>query len=139
MYVFWNFAFLPVPPRSYADLIPLGGVLLDVFVNPLNLIVPFSSPWIVVLPVLLVLIGGVSLARQDRRLFLVLGLPIFLALVAAALRKYPFHGRLMIELVPALFVMIAAGTQWFRARLGRTGYVVLLVLLLAYPCLEHFL
>jgi len=58
--------------------------------------------------------------------------------VAAALRKYPLHGRLMIELVPAFYVMIAEGTQRLRTKLGRPAYVVVLVLLLAYPCLSTF-
>ncbi len=138
MYVFWNFAFLPVPPGSRTDLIRLGGVLLDFFVNPLNLVAPFFTPWVVVLPVLLVLIGGLSLPRRDWRLFLILGLPILLALVAAVLKKYPFHGRLAIDLVPAFFVMMAEGTQWVRVRFGRPAYVVLLILVLAIPCLSTF-
>src|SRR5208337_932328 len=117
MYVFWNFAFLPVPPGGRTDLIKLGGVLL---------------------PLLLLLIGGFSLFLRDRRVFLILALPILLALVAAALRKYPLHGRLMIELVPAFYVMIAAGTQRLGTSLGRPAYVVALVLLLAYPCSSTF-
>lgn len=134
MYVFWNFAFLPVPPGGRTDLIKMGGILLEVFVNPLNLVAPVKPALGVVLPVLLLLIGGASLAVRDRRVFLILALPILMAIVAAALRKYPFHGRLMIELVPALYLMIAEGTEKFRTRLGRPAYVVLLVLLLAYPC-----
>ncbi len=138
MYVFWNFAFLPVPPGSHADLIQLGGVLLDVFVNPLNLVAPFCSAPCVVLPLSLLFIGGCSLALSDRRLFLILSLPILLALAAAAFKKYPFHGRLMIELVPALYLMIAQGAQWFYERLGKPVYVAVLVLLLAYPCSTTF-
>ena len=44
----------------------------------------------------------------------------------------------MLELVPAFYVMIAEGTQQLRARLGRPAYVVMLVLLLAYPCSSTF-
>ena len=134
MYVFWDFAFLPVPPGSRTDLIKLGGVLLEVFVNPLNLVAPVKPAVGVVLPVVLLLIGGVSLAVRDRRVFLILVLPILMAIVAAALKKYPLHGRLMIELVPAFYVMIAEGTERLRTRIGRPAYVVVLVLLLAYPC-----
>jgi hypothetical protein len=134
MYVFWNFAFLRFPPRSRADLVESGGILLEVFVNPLNLVPSWCPPYVVVLPILLWLLGGVSLARQSRPFFLMLTLPILLALIAAAARKYPFHGRLLIELVPAFYLMIAAGTEWFRARLGRPAYVLVLILLLTYPC-----
>jgi hypothetical protein len=87
---------------------------------------------------LLMAIGGFSLALRERRVFLILALPILLALVAAAWRKYPLHGRLMIELVPAFYVMIAEGTQRLRTRLGGPAYVVVLVLLLAYPCASTF-
>jgi hypothetical protein len=44
----------------------------------------------------------------------------------------------MIELVPAFYVMIAAGTQRLGTSLGRLAYVVVLVLLLAYPCSSAF-
>jgi Dolichyl-phosphate-mannose-protein mannosyltransferase len=134
MYVFWNFAFLPVPPDSRSDLIKLGGVLLEIFVNPLNVVAPLKPAVGVVLPVSLLLIGGVSLAVFDWRIFLILALPILMAIVAAGLRKYPLHGRLMIELVPAMYLMIAEGTQRLRTRLSRPAYLVLLVLLLGYPC-----
>jgi len=138
MYVFWDFAFLPVPPSGRTDLIKLGGVLLEVFVNPLNLLAPVYPALVVILPVVLMVIGGFSLSQRDRREFLVLTLPILLALVAAALRQYPLHGRLMIELVPAFYAMIAEGTQRLGTRLGRPAYVVVLVLLLAYPSSSTF-
>ncbi len=138
MYVFWNFAFLPVPPGGRTELLQLGGVPLEVFVNPLNLLAPACPAWGVVLPVLLLLIGGCSLGLRDWRVFLILALPILLAIVAAALKKYPLHGRLMIELVPAFYLMIAAGTQQVRSRFGRPAHVVVLVLLLAYPCSSTF-
>ena len=74
MYVFWNFAFLPVPPGSRADLIKLGGVLLEVFVESLE---PCRTRYVgrVIcrscsgpgsLPVLLMTIGGLSLAVRDQ-------------------------------------------------------------------------
>ena len=66
MYVFWNFAFLPVPPSSRADLVKLGGILLEVFVNPLNLLPPAPPGLGVVLPLALWLLGGLSLFRRDR-------------------------------------------------------------------------
>ena len=53
MYVFWNFAFIPFPPKSKADLLTTGGLVLEIFVNPLYL-VPWSLPvYVVILPVVL--------------------------------------------------------------------------------------
>jgi hypothetical protein len=134
LYVFWNFAFLPMPPASRADLVKLGGILLETFVNPLNLVPPALPALGVVLPLALWLLGGAALARRDRSLFLILVLPILLSMGMAAARKYPFHGRLLLELVPAFYLMIAEGTAWVRQRIGRLGYVVVLILLLCYPC-----
>ena len=47
----------------------------------------------------------------------------------------------MLELVPALFLLIAEGTEWLgrgdRTRY-RLCYKTLLIVLLAYPCLAAF-
>jgi hypothetical protein len=138
MYVFWDFAFLPVPPHSRAELVKAGGIVIEVFVNPLNLVPYVFSPWFVLIPLMLWLIGGISLARRIPGVFLILMLPMLLALFAAGFRKYPFHGRLLIELVPAFYLFIAEGTDWLRARFGRPVYLVALLLLLTYPCLTTF-
>ena len=137
MYVFWDFAFLPVPPAGREDLLKFGGILLEVFVNPLNLVAPVKPAVGVVLPFVLLVLGAVSLAVHDRRVFLILTLPVFMAIVAAALRKYPFHGRLLIELVPAFYVMIAEGTQQIRAWLGRPAYVVAAGAVAGLSLLDH--
>jgi hypothetical protein len=135
MYVFWNFAFVPFPPRSTADLCTTGGIILEIFVNPLYL-VPWSLPvYVVVLPVVLWLLGAVRLGRRQPEFFLFLVLPIVLAFCAAAARKYPFHGRLLIELVPAFYLMIAEGADWLRVRLGRPVFLAVLILMLTYPSL----
>lgn len=136
MYVFWNFAFLPVPPADWPELLKLGGVLLEVFVNPLNLLLPGPPALGVILPLALFLLGSFSLGRREWAGFLILALPIALALAAAALRKFPFHGRLILELVPAFYLMIAEGTDWLRPRIGKAGYTVVLVLLLSLFCLS---
>ncbi len=138
MYVFWDFAFPPLPPASRADLVKLGGILLEVFVNPLNLVTPVLPVLGVALPLVLLVLGGRSLVRRDRTSFLILAIPILLALTAAAARRYPFHGRLILPLVPAFYLMIAEGTGWVRERAGRYAYAAVLILLLLYPCLGTF-
>lgn len=143
MYVFWNFAFLPVPPSSWADLVKIGGIFLEVLVNPLNLLPPRSQPSLlpsvplalsVVLPLELGIFGTFSLVRRDRMGCWLLTIPIALAIAAAALRKFPFHGRLILELAPAFFLLIAEGTDWIRQWVGRIGYRVVLIVLLSYFC-----
>jgi hypothetical protein len=64
--------------------------------------------------------------------------PILLAILASSLRRYPFHGRLILELVPAFYILIALGAERLgvaRAGSGRLAYKVLLVVLMGYPCL----
>ena len=90
------------------------GILLEIFVNPLNLVAPIW-PWVgVVLPLCSVLTGGVSLARRSWPAWAILVLPIALAMVASAMKRYPLHGRLILELVPAFFLLIAEGTERLR-------------------------
>jgi hypothetical protein len=139
MYIFWHFAFLPVWPWPLSPdrLADTTGILLDTFVNPLNLVAPFW-PWIgVFFPLLLLVWGGISLARRSLPAWAILVLPIALAMVASALQRYPFHGRLILELVPACFLLIAEGTESVCVLAKGTlkpVYAAVLILLLAYPC-----
>jgi len=141
MYHFWWFAFLSISPLSPDNLARAVGILLEIFVNPLNLVGPIW-PWAgVFLALSIMLAGGVSLARRVWPAGAILVLPIALAMVASAMQRYPFHGRLILALVPALLVLIAEGTERLRGReAGRIklGYTMVLILLFAYPCLAAF-
>ena len=128
-------------PMDRGRLAAAAGILLEIFVNPLNLVAPVW-PWAgVVLPVVLLLLGAWSLARRSWPAWAILVLPIALAMVASAMKRYPFHGRLILELVPAFFLLIAEGTEtvrgWERGRI-KLGYILVLILLFAYPCLAAF-
>ena len=139
MYRFWHFAFLPIwpLPMGRGRLEAAAGILLETFVTPLNLVAPVW-PWAgVVLPLLLLLLGAWSLARRSWAAWAMLVLPIVLAMVASAIERYPFHGRLILELVPAFFVLIAEGVEtvrgWDKSRV-KPGFILVLILLFAYPC-----
>jgi hypothetical protein len=139
MYLFWDFAFLPLwpLPPDRENLARSGGVVLEILVNPLNLVPPIPRWLGIMLPVLLLLAGCVRLFRRSLAVWLLLVLPFALAVVAACLKRYPLHGRLMLELVPAFFLLIALGTE-FVLELDHSRrklvYKATLVLLLAYPC-----
>jgi hypothetical protein len=143
MYRFWYFAFLPVwpLPMDQARLAVAAGILLEIFVTPLNLVAPVW-PWAgIVVPVVLLLLGGWSLARRARADWAILVLPIALAMLASAMKRYPIHGRLILELVPSFFLLIAEGTELLRGpERGRIklGYRLFLILLFTYPCLMAF-
>jgi hypothetical protein len=138
MWGFWDFAFLPIGwPPTGDGLLRSAGLLLEVFINPLNLLVPGGTQLGVILPLFLLLSGGVFLARRSATTLLLLVAPIALAMAASIARRYPFHGRLILELVPAMFLIVAAGTEWvarqFRTRSG-VVYTTLFLALLTFPC-----
>jgi len=143
MYIFWDFAFLPLWPRPSAplSLVKAGGILLDIFVNPLNLVPP-GLPWLgAVLPLGLLAGGAVRLFRRSWPIWLMLVSPVGLAVIASVMKRYPLHGRLILELVPAFFLLIAEGTQAiFELDRGRRKLVskAVLALVLAYPCFSAF-
>ena len=139
MYRFWDFAFLPLRlPPSRDDLLKSAGLLLEIFVNPLNLLAPGGSQLGVVLPLILLIarepLPGPAVAPD---------LPPARRCRSAwpssprSRDAIPFHGRLLLELVPALFLLIAEGTEWVARRFPSRAmivYKIVLIVLLAYPC-----
>ena len=125
IWVWWNFAFLPLPPRSMADVSLVAEAMANVFINPASVLTPLSLPYTALLASVLALIGCVSLGRRwPGGLFLVIS-PLVLALAASALHQYPFHGRLLLYLVPTYLLLLAEGV----AAIGRpTGWLVTLAL-----------
>jgi hypothetical protein len=138
MYYFWDFAFLPILPwpTSLIRALKAGGILLEIFVNPLNMVAP---PWIgVALPIVFFFLGGASLLRRSASVWAILVLPIALAIAASILKLYPLHGRLILELVPAFFLLIAEGAGLLLSQTAGRGKVVchaVLIVVLAQPCL----
>jgi hypothetical protein len=137
MYRFWGFTFLPSGASARDLLLWATGQALEVFVNPLNLLCPGDSQLGVVLPLSLLLVGAFSMARRSIPSFLLLVTPIIPAVAATVLHYFPFHGRLILELVPALFLLIAQGTEWidlqFPSR-SHIAYRTVLIALFTYPC-----
>ena len=125
IWVWWNFAFLPLPPRSRADLSLLAETLANVFINPGSLLSPLPLVYTAALASLLAVVGCLSLCRRwPGGLFLVIG-PLLFALAASGLHQYPFHGRLLLCLVPTYILLLAEG----MAAIGRrTGWMVTLAL-----------
>lgn len=139
MYAFWDFAFLsPVEPGRWFDGGKASGVLLEMFVNPMNLVAPVNR-WVAVAPpILLVLGGAVWLARRSPAVALAAVAPAVLAAIASELKFFPLHGRLSLGLLPLFFILVAAGTEWIRrldASPTQTVSKTLLILALAFPFL----
>lgn len=139
MYAFWDFAFLsPVEPGRWLDAAKASGILLEIFVNPLNLLAPVNRWLAIALPILLFAGGIVWLARRSPGVVLAAIAPVVLNAIASELKFYPLHGRLSLGLAPLAFLLIAAGTEWLwrlDASPSKLVYKVLLVLALAFPML----
>jgi hypothetical protein len=132
MQAFWVFAFPPWPPTSWRDAAWLLREGVRLFVNPLDFHGPFG-PWLSSLPAVLLFAAGIfSLWRRDRRLLAMLMLPVLLAIGVAYPRLYPFHGRLVLFLVPAMLLAIAEGTGlvWYLTGDRRLRVLVLASVLL---------
>jgi hypothetical protein len=134
---YWNANFMPLPPRSLADL----KWLVDSFFGFFNTSVGFKFSG---LAALVFVLGSISMFRKSaERVFLLLS-PAIITLFASGLHKYPFGGRLTLFLVPPVLLLMAEGAAALRssasASLPATG-VVLITLLFLDPgtyILQHF-
>jgi hypothetical protein len=113
----WDFAFLRLPPRSLAELTSDFWQVLNIFDSPADVRTPLGVLPSALLALGLFLWGCAALGSQwPGGLYLLLA-PILLAMAASALHQYPFHGRLLIFLVPSIHLLVAEGA----AALARPG------------------
>ena len=137
MWDWWDFAFLRIPPRSLAEARQLFWQIANVFTNPLGIVTPLSPVVGGLAGLSLFLIGLISLAQARRWSVLAfLTAPILLALFASSLHRYPFHGRVILFLIPCLLLPLAEGLDLIRRRLGRAAFAVLVAFLLYQPSLD---
>lgn len=139
MWRFWAFAFPPIPPASLWDATWVVRRFLYLFVNPLNFETPLGARLSALPAFGLFVAGCLSLGKRDKALLGMLALPFLFALLASCLRLYPFHGRLVLFLVPSLLLLIAEGAGWSRKTFGGgVTRAILLGTLLLFPNLGAF-
>jgi hypothetical protein len=127
---YWRGSFMPFPPSSVADLRWFLG-LARLFDFPVGLT-------FVGLAVLCCGAGVVHLWRTGRvPIVTLLAGPGVLTLLASGLHTYPFEGRLLLFLVPAVLLLVAGGTVALGRATGSpaVGWV-LIALLLTGPLLR---
>ncbi len=129
----WDFAFLRLPPGSVEQAWRVCLQFANVFINPASLLTPLGLPATAVLASTLFLVGMLALGRRWRGGVAVLIAPIVFAIGASVVRKYPFHGRLLLFLVPTIQLLVAEGVAAIGRRAGRPLGVALAVLLLVQP------
>jgi len=125
-------AFMPFPPSSLHDLKWFWLVLVRYFDNPLGL----ASDRI---PILLQMVAGaalfagaIGLAWTKRKAFLLIVLPVGVALMASGLRLYPFYERTILWTSAPAFLCIGCGLALPLKRLSHVwpmiGVTAILVL-----------
>lgn len=127
----WQRSFMPLPPTSLKDLKWFVYVFLRIFKFPVGL-----SIYELFLAVLSFIFGCFIMFRKRRKIFLILLLPIILTLFASGLHKYPFEGRLLLFITPAMVLIIAEGIDSIRRKSAQGSHIVGLLLvgiLLVHP------
>jgi hypothetical protein len=142
LWLWWDFAFLRLPPTSLAEAQQDFWQLVNVFVNPAGLETFFNPVVTGLLGLALFAIGGLAMTFRGRRTALaMLMVPVLLAIVASALRRYPFHNRLIVFLTPAFLLPVAEGCAEVGRRLGPLAGRLLVAFLLLAPlvgAIDHF-
>lgn len=130
LWVWWNFAFLPIPPRSWLDARFTAETIANVFINPGGVLTPFGFIPTAILASLLAAIGAASLGRRWRGGLFLLMAPLVVHLAVSALRQYPFHGRLILSLVPTYHLLLVEGMAAVGRRTRPTATLALALVFL---------
>ena len=131
----WDFAFLPLPPRSFDQAERVFWQLVNVCDSPADVVTPLGIVSSALLASALFLVGLIRLGRRwPGGAWLLVG-PILFALAASALHQYPFHGRLLVFLVPAIHLLVAEGAV-AATFLGWPGAFLAGAFLLTQPTLD---
>jgi len=131
---YWSEHFFPIVPRRASDITWLISHAFDFFSYPGG----FCGRGVKLpgLAALLALAGGcvMMVQRGARPAAWFLIMPAILAIVASALKKYPFGGRMLLFLVPFALLFVAVGAMWLYEHVqgrGRILGILVMALLLS--------
>jgi hypothetical protein len=132
----WAFAFLPIPPRSLADLERIFWQSINVFDSPSGIVTPVGVLPSAFIGSGLFLLGAWVLGRRWKGGLFLLVSPIVLAVLASSLHQYPFHGRLLLFLIPSVHLLVGEGSAALARLVGSKLTFALCAFLLAQPLLD---
>jgi hypothetical protein len=124
----WAFAYLPFPPRSLAQVKQIFWQSINLFNCPSGIVTPLGILPSAFIGLGLFLLGAWSLGRRWKGGLILLASPILLALAASMAHRYPFHGRLLLFLIPSVYLLVGEGA----AALARRGHGILTFALAAF-------
>ena len=119
----------PLPPTSFAELQMLRESIEHLFYYP-------GGMTFIGLAIFTFGLGSLSLWKRDKPLFWMLLLPVLFAGLASALHQYPFRGRYLLFIIPAMCLLLGEGVGVFWRRDGaglRPAGYLLAFMLLAQP------
>lgn len=117
---FWSSGFMPMPPRTLAELLWLPGKLTWVFgafgfgLGHTN--GGLNYRWSPVFAIVMVYGYGV-LWRKHREAALMLALPIVMAIACSAVSLYPFTARVVAFVIPFFLIALAVGASHLLSNL----------------------
>jgi len=132
----WDFAFLPMPPRSFADLKRAAWQVLNLLNAPAGVLMPVGVLASAFLALVFFVLGGLVLGRRWRGGLYLLLAPLLFALLASGLHQYPFHGRLLLFLIPSVHLLVSEGAAALAWCGGARLTVALAAFLLFQPALD---
>jgi hypothetical protein len=127
---FWDnlLSFMPIPP--WRDLSWFPKALAGLFF----VVAGLSSSLILVIPIYV--LGLWRFWKEKRwQWALLLTIPIGLNILVSGFQKYPFHGRLILYLLPLVFIVLGKGIDWLinlipNRVFTNVAFVVLMLILL---------
>jgi len=127
---FWAFAFIPYPTGF--EQISTDLKLFTEFLTYAG----FTSTWAILIGCLF-FIGIIELFKKNWTIGLMFFLPFCFTILASMIHQYPFHGRLLLFLIPILYITIVYGAE--KLTQGRSYYVSLVVAgFILYPFIKDF-
>jgi 4-amino-4-deoxy-L-arabinose transferase-like glycosyltransferase len=88
-----------------------------------------------------VIIGCISMLANRKGILFLLTLPVLIALIASFFEQYAFHGRLLLFLMPALYLIIAEGIVQLQVRLlpyPKTSIVTIAIQMILFVSIIDF-
>ena len=127
----WSDSFMPLPPISFSDFKWYIQTFFQVFRSPVGINLTGIAA-------LTFLIGCISMFAKNKQWFFILLSPVAITLLASGFHMYPFKGRLILFIVPAMLLFIAEGVEytWNKTKSASPLIVSILVgLLFSHPIL----
>lgn len=124
--MYWDENFMPLPPRSFSDLLWLVDAFFNLFKNPVGLELAGVGAFAFC-------VGCLSMALINRKYLYILIAPIGLTLLASGFHLYPFGDRLLLFGVPAMLLLIAQGIDYLQIKAGPLVSLSLMALIFIFP------